>query len=296
MSIAPPVLSPKLTHSRYDVKTNQSSNAGLIYIEHLAYAYATVYDNDSENAEQPLLKPDTCRKIPAFTADGILVWIRCGSWNCPTCSKILANLWSWRARLELEAHPDRQYFMWTLTFPAYYRSPKRCFADLPAKVKRLRQNLRAKTRQPWAYLAFVEVHPKRQGIPHLHILSDTASPMRLKDLAVYAGFGFMALEKPVKTAEAANYVAKYASKQSDAFPRNFRRVRCSQSWAKLPAYEPVQLFPQNKREKLPAFMARVSAKLLIPVNVLWGEYWRDYDARREPGEVVTSDNVVIIGA
>jgi hypothetical protein len=120
----------------------------------------------------------------------------------------------------------------------------------------------------WSYLAFVEGQPKRQYMPHFHILSSHKSPKRLKDMAMYAGFGYEAKEKPVDGVKAMSYVAKYASKQAQETPKNFRRVRASQDWAKLPTFDGDPLFVKARDETLTNYLQRVNEATGVDMDTL----------------------------
>lgn len=110
----------------------------------------------------------------------------------------------------------------------------------------------------WEYCAFVEGQPKRGGMPHFHIISLIKAPKRLKDMAMQAGFGHQAKEAVVTSDGAAGYVAKYASKSDEAMPRDFRRVRTSRGWAKLPEYHGMPLIVKARKEFLSEYLLRVS--------------------------------------
>lgn len=73
-----------------------------------------------------------------------------------------------------------------------------------------------------------------------------------------AGFGHQAKELAVDSGGAASYVAKYASKSDDAMPKDFRRVRTSQGWAKLPEYHGMPLIVKARKEFLSEYLIRVA--------------------------------------
>jgi len=95
-------------------------------------------------------------------------------------------------------------------------------------------------------------------MPHFHIISLEKSPKRIKDLAYECGFGYQATETRVASSKAANYCAKYASKQSPVTPKGFRRVRASQDWANLPEGELEALLVKSKGEYLSDYFLRVA--------------------------------------
>ena len=59
----------------------------------------------------------------------------------------------------------------------------------------------------FSYLAAVEAHPRRNKIPHFHIVTLAPAPYRLKDLAYYSGFGYQAKEEKIWSERGAAYVA-----------------------------------------------------------------------------------------
>lgn len=147
-----------------------------------------------------------------------------------------------------------------------YKTPQQAYADLPRLWDRFRKYVKRYYNGKWEYVAFVEGQPKRVDMPHFHIISLIKSPKRLKDLAVWSGFGHQAKEKPVTSDKAAWYVAKYASKQSASCPRGFRRVRSSVGWTKLPAKDGAALIVQAKAETLQAYLCRVADETQIPLD------------------------------
>lgn len=72
-----------------------------------------------------------------------------------------------------------------------------------------------------------------------------------------AGFGYQAKEVRVTSDGAASYVAKYATKSHETMPRDFRRVRTSQGWAKLPEYHGLPLIVKAREEFLSDYLLRV---------------------------------------
>jgi hypothetical protein len=128
----------------------------------------------------------------------------------------------------------------------------------------------------WSYLAFVECHPKRGKIPHFHVLSLSPAPVvgshksnPIKDLAFKAGFGYMATEEKIESGKAAGYVAKYASKHDPSIPRNFRRCRCSQDWAKLPEIELDPYLVKSRNESLTDYLLRVNSQTYVDMETLY---------------------------
>lgn len=154
------------------------------------------------------------------------------------------------------------------------------FVALPKAWDTLRKTMQRRVGK-WSYLAFVECHPKRGKIPHFHVLSLSAAPVvashkvnPLKDLAWQSGFGYIAKEEEVQSGKAAGYVAKYASKHDTSIPRNFRRCRCSQDWAKLPEIELDPYLVKSRTESLTDFLLRVNSQTYVEMETLYIR-WKD---------------------
>lgn len=206
-----------------------------------------------------------CVAFWAFDKEGNLRAIPCKKWSCKVCQKLNAKLWAWRAQLQVDG-TDKTYYMWTLTLGSNYKDVSKAYSDLKKLWDRLRKSLQryyakesGTKNYKWTYLAFVEGQPKRNGMPHFHIISGVIAPERIKDFAVHNGFGFEAYEKKITGRGAANYVAKYASKGAGIIPRSFRRVRASRDWHKLPDYEKDKLLVKGNAETLTEYLLRVSA-------------------------------------
>lgn len=216
-------------------------------------------------------KMTKCPAFYAFNKQGKLIAVPCGLWTCKRCAKHLARMWSWRAKIQVQQAQEPYYF-WTLTLRGKYHTPEQAFKALPRLWdtfrKIIQRLLKRKKDEKWSYLAFVEGQPKRQYMPHFHILSSHKSPKRLKDLAMQAGFGYQAKEVRLNSLQAAAYVAKYASKQSDRTPKKFRRVRASRDWAKLPEYEGEPLLVKAKDETLFAYLWRVHEETGVELDTL----------------------------
>lgn len=194
----------------------------------------------------------------AFNELGQLITLACDRWNCPYCRHVNAWRWAERVRFGIALAQPRDPLFWTLTLPAWVVFPKTGFRILPNCWANIRQTLRRQFGS-FPYCAFVECHPHRKFIPHFHLITFQWPHERLKDLAVHSGFGFEADIKQVSSARAAGYVSKYASKQGYGMPRNFRRVRVSQDWPKLPKpqYDHEVIY-RKPRETLTAYIRRVA--------------------------------------
>lgn len=204
----------------------------------------------------------------AFNQQGQVIAMACDKWACPVCGPLQAWRWARRIRFGIALSDEREAYFWTLTLPAWVDTAEKGYEILPARWDNLRKHIqRAMGR--WDYAAFVEEHPQRDFIPHMHIISLKASPERLKDLACHAGFGYMATEDKISGSHAAFYVSKYCSKQGRAMPKGFRRVRTSQGWPRLPEPEyDIPVLPLRKREALPDYFNRVSLTSGVAPSVL----------------------------
>lgn len=223
----------------------------------------------------PMKSTEKCVAFWAFDGTGNIVGVPCKKWSCEKCQKLNAQLWAWRAQIELD-NDDNIWFMWTLTLGSNYTSVRKAYADLKKLWDRLRQRVHRDYEKKygwgafnWPYLAFVEGQPERNYMPHFHIISALPAPYRLKDFAVACGFGYQAEERLINGKGAAAYVAKYSSKGAGMIPKDFRRVRASQGWADLPDVEKKTLFVKGKKENLTDYFLRVSAETGVSVDSLW---------------------------
>lgn len=216
--------------------------------------------------------PTACPVTKGFNAHGRLQPINCGQWKCKDCARHLARLWAWRVRIHIENNGGTAYF-WTLTLRGKYHNAEQGFQVLPRLWNAFRMHIQRST-VDWSYCAFVEGQPKRDYMPHFHIISLLKCPERLKDVAMQSGFGYEAKESKVNGPKAASYCAKYASKISPKTPKGFRRVRASRDWAKLPDSAYPKILVKSKAETVTAYLTRVSDTFLLPINDLW-EVWND---------------------
>lgn len=159
-------------------------------------------------------------------------------------------------------------FFWTLTLGRKYKTAEQGFAALPGLWDRLRKYLSRRYAVRWEYVAFVEGQPSRGHMPHFHVISLQKSPRRIKDVAVWCGFGYEAKEERITSGKAGSYVAKYASKQSPQTPRGFRRVRASQGWTRLPKKSDDCLICQATGESLQQYLSRVADETKVPLDVV----------------------------
>lgn len=158
------------------------------------------------------------------------------------------------------------------------RSKDYAYSILPRLWNTFRQIIQralsngSEVRVTWQYFAFVEGQPKRNHMPHLHIVSMDASPARIKDIAVRAGFGYQAKAEKVSSSKAAEYVAKYASKGDAGMPRGFRRIRPSKRWTKDPVRPKSKLIVPLKGEPLPEFLTRVADITGVEIETLYDRW------------------------
>lgn len=208
-------------------------------------------------------------------------------------------MWAWRARIEVEGlkHGIRYYFI-TLTLPPSFKTASSGYAELPRIFNRIRMWVaRAIAPDKWSYIAFVEGQPERVGMPHFHILSNVSIAseatgknahgkrkrygrryaIRVKDWAVARGLGFEAEESLIDGPRANSYVSKYASKGDGRMPKGFRRVRASQSWAKLPPHVGGELIVRAWAEKTHEYLLRVEHITNIDLDTLYERYSLEVD-------------------
>lgn len=155
----------------------------------------------------------------------------------------------------------------TLTLGSQYKTTRDGYLAIPKLWDSTR-----KAYQRWygsmVYMAFVEGQQNRGGMPHFHILTDREPPTRrgrlgyvtshgVHDFAVAYGWGYQAKLEIVLSSQAAVYVAKYASKGDTAMPRNFRRVRASQDFPKLPDLTDDPLIVPARDEDVAHYIDRV---------------------------------------
>jgi len=212
-----------------------------------------------------------CPTQKAFNYKGEVVNVYCGSWSCKRCGKVNSKMWAWRVCIQIENAEGRAYF-WTLTLGSGFKTKEQGFKALPKLFDTFRKMVQRAVGK-WTYCAFVEGQPKRGNMPHFHIISMVPAPVRIKDLAVRAGFGYMADEQRVSDKKAASYVAKYTSKGFEDAPAKFRRVRTSRNWAKLPEFKGDPLLVKGKVESVTAYLLRVEVHTSVTIDELW-ERWQ----------------------
>lgn len=174
------------------------------------------------------------------TSDGFVFPIRCKRWSCPICAKINAYHHAIKVANGCQAMIGAGIVprFVTITQPGNVRTAERAYEILHKQWDKFRRRLQwwAKTRatMPVIYAAFVEGQPKREFMPHFHIILSTAPPKEaLRAMVVQSGLGFQLDVQTFKTGSGvAWYVAKYSTKPDDAknMPKGFRRVRYSENF------------------------------------------------------------------
>lgn len=195
--------------------------------------------------------------LRTFNVAGQVVRLGCGRWSCPVCCIFNSWMRAKQVRYGLALwNGDKRH--WVITMHPNIKTSAQGFWVLPKAWDNLRKSIQRDIGE-WHYAAFVELHPKRAGIAHVHVVSLQRPNRRIKDLAAYAGFGYIDSDDEITGEDAARYVAKYTSKQGAQMPKNFRRVRFSHGWPSLPDPQPeISLVLPNKREPFADYVHRVS--------------------------------------
>lgn len=260
------------------MQNNQSAERGLNNKEHLGQKYT------SRNTQNP------CPRMMGFDHDAVLRPIFCGSWKCPVCRRRNAAHWAMRVKFGMNEIGRPIAFFWTMTMPGTVLSPVMAYEKIPGMWDSLRKSVqRSVYPRAFMYCAFVEGQPHRQDMPHFHIITFNSWPgnwKRFKDFACHFGFGHQSVSDVVTSGEAASYVAKYASKDAQSMPRNFRRVRISQEW---PEQEFLPYFVKANTETTLTFLTRVSEDLRAPIQTLYDRWQEEgvlLSALREQTEVL----------
>lgn len=180
---------------------------------------------------------------------------------------------------------EKTWFMLTLTMGRGEHNPTDAYKKLRKLWNRLRMAIgRGNMGIAWQYAAFVEGQPKRQNMPHFHIIMDTLPPAKrnkkgeitkhaLHDWAHSMGWGFEADLGQVDHNKAASYVAKYVSKGSGVVPHGFRRVRVSQGWTKLTKDPERTLLVLQKNESVVDYILRVGDRTSVDHSTLVDRYF-----------------------
>jgi len=187
--------------------------------------------------------PTECPMAVAFTTGGAPRLLYCGKWACRICAVRNSKKWAAIGRHGIKQHPNKREkpVFWTLTIHPRIKTVKDAYEVIPKQWDAFRKAIQ-RNQGAFKYLAFVEGQPERSNMPHFHIIAYAEIPddwrvrkdptKWIKDFAAHFGWGFEAYEEVITSRRAAAYIAKYASKGTPDIPKNFRRVRCSQSWQK----------------------------------------------------------------
>jgi len=229
-----------------------------------------------------------CPVTFGFDRNGFTRLIYCGQWSCPDCAKKLAKRWAVRIKLHIQKDTQDyalKWYMLTLTLGRGHSDPQLAYKALRKLWNRLRMAInRFDDSRKWQYAAFVEGQPKRQNMPHFHIIMDNQPPCKrnkkgeitkhaLHDWAHRMGWGFEADLGQVDHDKAASYVAKYVSKGSGVVPPGFRRVRVSHGWTKLPKDPERKLLVLQKAESIVDFILRVGDRTSVEYSILVDRYF-----------------------
>lgn len=227
-----------------------------------------------------------CPTLIGFTLQGKARIIYCGQWSCPRCSKKLARKWANRVRIhitETTRIDGENWYMLTVTLGSTEKEVAPAYRKLKKLWNRLRMSITRQVKTRWQYCAFVEGQPKRQSMPHFHIILNVIPPKivgkkgRVTKHAVHnfahrLGWGFEADFQAVTDDDASYYVSKYVSKGSAVIPRGFRRVRVSRRWTPFPLDPLKRLIVRRQGETLPDFFTRVQELTDTPLDDLYSEW------------------------
>lgn len=238
-----------------------------------------------------------CPSTVAFNSMGNTTYIFCGTWACPRCRSRIAGRWAKRTELGLASFAETgegdAWFL-TLTLGSLYRTPQEGYAAIPRLWDTTRKAYQ-RYYGSFTYLAFVEGQAKRGGMPHFHIVTPVEPPTKrgrlgyvtrrgVHDFAVAYGWGYQAKLELVTGSQAAVYVSKYTSKGDPSMPRNFRRVRASRDFPKLPDLDGLRLLVPSRGEDIDHFIDRVSFETGVNQDDLyprWAAAQRELPAERE---------------
>lgn len=163
---------------------------------------------------------------------------RCKSWHCAACAKTNADLWQMRATVGADHFIQQGFTVQLVTVTSHERvSRKVAIERLPDNWNRLRNRWQREVGKP-AYFIVGETGNKSAHF-HLHLITNLSPGERFwKDAARASGMGYIADESDplVNASRAGFYCGKYLAKQFSAglYKKGYRRVRCSNSWPKLP--------------------------------------------------------------
>lgn len=231
--------------------------------------------------------------------------IGCGRWSCEECAQKNARAWALRARtgVELAITEGRGMEFVTLTQPGSISTPEFAYSIMRNQWDTLRRRFPKDTL--FMYLCFVEQHPKRRLIPHIHMLTTVQWSKKVwKDIAPACGWGYQIEVKHVgegdrrthiPAAQASWYVSKYVAKgdlSKQGMPKGFRRVRASRNWPYPPDKEIVPadaVIVKGRNESVKAYVDRL---YLMGFTDAWEGYahWRDTQNETLPDQLIMIDD------
>jgi hypothetical protein len=223
-----------------DTEKTPDAGGGLSLIEHLRNLSLL----RCKNPKAPILfgdDPDTHKSIVIRSA--------CDQWSCPSCGARNARYWIAKIVNGMNKIGGQWYFM-TITAHENDRTVEGSLKCLRQGWRRLRDKIVYKFGK-FDYFKVYEHH--EDGAFHLHLMTNVQIPYTetknelggieyrckwLKDAARDCDMGWKADFQPLRSpAGGAYYLAKYLTKsigtEGHDWPKNLRRVQCSQSWPKL---------------------------------------------------------------
>ncbi len=161
----------------------------------------------------------------------------CGMWSCPECAKRKSSQWAIRIREGVDWYQSREIKDWmflTLTSNPKNKTRAQCLFVWPKAWAKFSSRLRR--RYPGIrYTLLPELH--KNGRVHVHaVASHGVSNSFLTKNTYVCGLGYKRDSKAIDDGFGAMfYVVKYLAKAQEvlSWPKNFRRVRTSQSWPPL---------------------------------------------------------------
>lgn len=197
----------------------------------------------------------------------------CNDWTCPRCGQIRARQEYGRIVEGAKKIGDKPLYFWTLTCRGRELSLTDAEAGYQKWTNRLLTNCRTKAKREGATWHYVQVTERQQVTrqhPHSHLICSYCPPDAIKyekgettpngrivkmdilvsqwfkEANISAGLGPECMISLIREPEAvAKYIAKYlfADSMKTKWPKNWRRIRYSQSWPKLPKHENPTAFP-----------------------------------------------------
>lgn len=247
-------------------------------------------------------KQEKCPALVGFSIKGEAKLIRCGKWSCPKCRKHIARKWAMRVKIHItddKAYTGNTWYFLTVTLGRGEKDVYAAYKKLKKLWNRLRMHINRETGKVWQYCAFVEGQPKRDNMPHFHIILNYAprgcygkrgkiTEHATHDWAWKMGWGYEAKIEPVESDRAAWYVSKYTSKGGVTVPKGFRRVRTSKRWTRLPKDPARYLIVQAKDENLTAYFDRVNCMTGVEMEELH-ERWEIAQERLEDEQSIGTE-------